>query len=225
MLEVPNSANFQAYQLIKKKIIRNELDPRQRVTEMGLAKELNFSRTPIREALIMLEKDELITRNDRDRGFYLKQYSLKDVYNLYEFREIIEVYLAGRVIENATEQDIEELEAILLQAQSNIDQGRPAEAFVKSLDFHLYCTQICTTNSFTIKSLHNCYEKLVIVSWTRHDLDAYLRSAREHTNMLDALKNRDINQFVECTRKHIRGARDRIMDTLQVDADKLYFVR
>ena len=98
MTKSPNSANFRAYQLIKEKIIRNELDPRQRITEIGLAKALNFSRTPVREALIMLEKDELITRYNQDRGFYLKQYSFKDVFNLYEFREILEVYLADSII-------------------------------------------------------------------------------------------------------------------------------
>ncbi len=225
MTKSPNSANFRAYQLIKEKIIRNELDPRQRITEIGLAKELNFSRTPVREALIMLEKDELITRYNQDRGFYLKQYSFKEVFNLYEFREILEVYLADSVIENATEQDIKELEAILLQVQDIIEHGRPAEALVRALDFHLYCAKICTANSFIIKSLHNCYEKLVIMSWTCHDLDACERSALEHIKMLDAIKLSNLDQFVEYTRKHVSNAQDRIIDMLKVDAEKLYFVR
>jgi len=50
-----------------------ELDPRQRITAIDLAKELNFSRTPVREAFIMLEKDELITRYNQDRGSIAKK--------------------------------------------------------------------------------------------------------------------------------------------------------
>ena len=60
MGKIEGPTAFRAYQLTKDKIIRNELDPRQKLSEIELAKELNISRTPVREALIMLEKDGLI---------------------------------------------------------------------------------------------------------------------------------------------------------------------
>jgi DNA-binding GntR family transcriptional regulator len=219
------SATSRTYQLIKDKIIKNELDPRYRLNEIALAKELGISRTPVREALIMLEKEELIVRYNGDRGFYLKQYSLKDIYDLYEFRKIIELSLAGGIIKNITEEDIEDLGEILAHVRAIIANDKPAEALVRAIDFHLHLMRLSTDNQFMMNSLLNCYEKLVVISWTCHDHHACSSSASEHEKMMEALKRRDLDQFIEYTRNHIRSARDRIVDTLKISSEKLYIVR
>ncbi|MBI4773807.1 MAG: GntR family transcriptional regulator [Deltaproteobacteria bacterium] len=213
-----------AYQLTKDKIIRNELDPRQKLSEIELAKELDISRTPVREALIMLEKDGLITRYEGTRGFYLKQFSLKDIQDLYEFREMIEVAAAARIIENVTDRHIGELAAILQEVETIIEDGRPADALVKALDFHIHCVQTCTNNPFITYALRNCYEKLTVVSWTCHDINACISGAKEHHEILDALRARDLNKLVERSRHHVHRARDRMMDTLKLGTKRLYFM-
>jgi len=215
---------FRAYDLIKTKIIRNEFNPRQRLNEVDLAKEFGLSRTPVREALIMLEKDELITRYDLSRGFYIKHYSLQDINNLYEFRQIIELPLVRGIINNANDHDLDKLSGILKEVDEIIEQNRPADALVRAIDFHLCSFQVCTKNSFMIKSLRNCYEKLIIISWSCQDIGACTHSALEHKQMLGALKARDLSALMECTQRHICGARDRMVDTLKVDGDRLYYL-
>jgi DNA-binding GntR family transcriptional regulator len=217
-------AYCRAYKLIKTKIIRNEFNPRQRLNEVDLAEELGLSRTPVREALIMLEKDELITRYDLSRGFYIKQYSLQDINNLYEFRQIIELPLVRGIINNSSDHDIENLSGILSEVDDIIEQNQPADALVRAIDFHLCCFQVCTKNSFIIKSLRDCYEKLTIISWSCQDIGACTHSAREHKQMLDALKARDLSALMKCTQRHICGARDRMIETLKVDPDRLYYL-
>ncbi len=219
-----DSASYRAYQIIKDRIIRNELDSRHNLNEIDLAKELALSRTPIREALIMLEKDGLISRYEHRKGFVLKRYSLQDIHDLYEFREILELALAGDLVKNVTDQDVEGLGGILSQVDDLVQQNRPADALVKALDFHLCCNQICTKNSFIRDSLSICYEKLIVISWTCQDTNACVNSAKEHEKILDALKAHDVDVFRKFTREHIIGARDRIIDTLKMNGQKLYFL-
>ncbi|MBW2109603.1 MAG: GntR family transcriptional regulator [Deltaproteobacteria bacterium] len=224
MTKSRDSASYRAYQIIKARIIRNEFDPRQKLNEIDLAKDLALSRTPIREALIMLEKDGLISRYEHRKGFVLKRYSLQDIYDLYEFREVLELALASDLVKNVTDQDVEELGGILSQVDGLVKQNRPADALVKALDFHRCCIQICTNNSFIIDSLSICYEKLIVISWTCQDTNACVSSAKEHEKMLDALKAHDVDVFIKFTRVHIVGARDRIMNTLKMNGQKLYFL-
>ena len=80
---------FRAYQLTKDKIIRNELDPRQKLSEIELAKELEMSRTPVREALQKLESEGLIKALET-RGFVVSLDSVEEVQELFEIRAILE---------------------------------------------------------------------------------------------------------------------------------------
>lgn len=215
-------ACFKAYQLIKHKIIRNEFDSTGKLNEIDLSKELDLSRTPVREALIMLEKDELITRYEQNRGFYIKQYSIKDIYDIYEFRKIIEFNSAGQLLENISDRDIEELEVILKQVRDIIEQERPADALVRAVDFHLKCIRICTNNSFMIKALQNCYEKMILTSWSCQNINTCISSADEHDRIIEAIKDRNLERLIDCTGSHIQGGRDRILNLLKEDAHKLY---
>ena len=121
---------------------------------------------------------------------------------------MIEVATAPRIIENVTDEHIEDLAAILTEVQAIIEDSRPADALVKALNFHIHCVQTCTNNPFITYALRNCYEKLTVVSWTCHDINACISGAQEHHEILDALRARDLDKLVKCSRHHVHRARD-----------------
>ena len=100
MMDHQKNLSLHAYRLIKDRIIQNQIDSRQKINEIKFSKELKLSRTPIREALIMLEKEDLINRYENNRGFYIKQFSIKEIYDLYEFRRVLEIAAANIITEN-----------------------------------------------------------------------------------------------------------------------------
>lgn len=205
-------------------VIHNELDTRVSLNEIQLTKELGVSRTPIREAMIMLEMEGLLTRLEHTRGFFVKQFSLKEVHDLYELRLIIEMASASKIIDNITNRDLEILQDVLDSVDDLIDQKRPDEALVRAIDFHLHTIQICTVNSFLVDALRNCYEKLIVISWICQSTDACIRSAQEHKRIFEAIKTRNLTDFCMWNEQHTQGARDRMMNLLRVDPEKLYFM-
>lgn len=67
-------------------------------TEVALSERFGVSRTPIREALLALERDGLLVQ--LDRGVGLPKYTLKDMADLFAVRRQLEPYLIRRIVES-----------------------------------------------------------------------------------------------------------------------------
>ena len=81
----------QVYEIIKDKILSGELKSGDWLQESKLAESLNVSRSPVREALKELVGEGLL-ENIPNKGVFVKTLSIKDIYNIFEFREVMEKY-------------------------------------------------------------------------------------------------------------------------------------
>ena len=78
------------------------------ITEQKLADRFQFSRTPIRDALRVLEEEGLIERRKK-KGIYLRRPSIKELAEIYEVRAVLEGFAGRLAVRNATRNDIKEL--------------------------------------------------------------------------------------------------------------------
>ena len=90
-LKIPSNLTTLAYQHIKEYILEGRLDDDSRLTEEFLASQLGISKSPIREALNRLEAEGLI-RIEARRGAYLRSFNVKEVDDLYDVREALELH-------------------------------------------------------------------------------------------------------------------------------------
>jgi DNA-binding GntR family transcriptional regulator len=105
-LSTPQNLTALAYESIKKSILEGNLGDDVRLTEESLSQQLGISKSPIREALNGLQNEGLIRLEPR-RGAYLRRFTIKEVEDLYNLREALEVYAVSIV--KITPQLIEEL--------------------------------------------------------------------------------------------------------------------
>ncbi|CAM5220203.1 GntR family transcriptional regulator OS=Ureibacillus acetophenoni OX=614649 GN=SAMN05877842_102529 PE=4 SV=1 [Ureibacillus acetophenoni] len=82
---------MELFDLIKKEILEGELVPGQKLKEEELATKYNTSRTPIREAIQKLSAEGLV-QYTKNKGTYVRKYSLEDITNTYDLRSVIEGY-------------------------------------------------------------------------------------------------------------------------------------
>jgi len=87
-----------AYQRISEALLEGTIEPGSRLVMDQLADQLDISRTPVRDALLRLEREGLIEPSGR-RGFVVRAVSDLDVVHLYESREAVEGFAARRVAE------------------------------------------------------------------------------------------------------------------------------
>ncbi len=121
----------QIVDLLSKRIIHNELKPGEAIIETQISKELGVSRSPVREALRMLEHIRLVDRSPKG-GYFVTEFSNELIQHLYETAIVLYQYAFSKAAENATPADIKSLETDLLELEKSIE----------SKDFNLYLATV-----------------------------------------------------------------------------------
>ncbi|MBW2066805.1 MAG: GntR family transcriptional regulator, partial [Deltaproteobacteria bacterium] len=101
----------EAYRKLKEMIFRQNVIPGQRLIAKDLSEMLKMSRTPIINALYLLEREGFIV-SVPFRGFYVKPVDIKETIELFEVREALEVQSVQLAIKRMESGDIEKLEEI-----------------------------------------------------------------------------------------------------------------
>src|SRR5262245_39037975 len=97
-----------AYAQVRAAIVENRYPPGQRLVEQRIAEELGLSRTPVREALRMLEAEGLVV-SERNRGAMVRPLSPTEVVDLYGLRIRLEAYAVEVATERAAESELGQL--------------------------------------------------------------------------------------------------------------------
>ena len=105
------------FSLIRNDIVHLKIKPGEPLNEIRLAKELQVSRTPIREALRRLAAEGLVTVTP-NVGARVSEINLRDFRELIEFRIILERGVAHLVAVNSTEDDLRAMRQLHSKTQS-----------------------------------------------------------------------------------------------------------
>ncbi|AWM15935.1 MULTISPECIES: GntR family transcriptional regulator [Bacillus] len=121
-LDKPTPYYLQFYNQLKKMIFNGTFKPGERINETQLAKSFGVSRSPIREAMRLLEKDGLLKADDRN-GFSITSLTAKDVDEIYKIRIPLEQLAVELVIDEANEEELAILEKQLEETEKAIHNG------------------------------------------------------------------------------------------------------
>lgn len=130
-----------AYQRISEALLAGAIEPGSRLVMDQLAEQLDISRTPVRDALLRLEREGMVEPSGR-RGYVVRELIGADSTHLYEAREAVECYAAARaaglgqdayeyvkkVVESVVDTDLSDVHAVY---HANVAVHR---AFVEVLD-------------------------------------------------------------------------------------------
>jgi DNA-binding GntR family transcriptional regulator len=106
-----------AYEMIKQKIITTEMPPGGVIQEAALMLELGLGRTPIREALKLLEAEHLVTVSPR-RGMFVTPINISDLAKLQEIRSVLDMLIVRLAAQRVTPADLAEMRAWVEQARA-----------------------------------------------------------------------------------------------------------
>src|SRR3954447_313919 len=95
----PSNADL-AYQLIRERLVMLDIRPSEPINDEGLARQLGFGRTPVREALKRLERDRLVIAYPR-RGTFATTVDITDLAHIQEIRRQLEPVVAARAASTA----------------------------------------------------------------------------------------------------------------------------
>ena len=125
-----------AYQKIRHMLYVKELVPGQKIAYRDLAEKLQLSPTPIIQALKWLELQGFV-HHEPNRGYSMAPFSLKEIEELYELRELIEPSLIPATIQCIDKEGVRELKAALEAHLSAEREFYLKERLFKNREFHM----------------------------------------------------------------------------------------
>lgn len=210
-----SSLSTDVAELLRGWILEGELGPGERLNEVHLAKRLEVSRTPLREALGQLVAEEFVEQKPR-RGFFVRGVSVEEFDQLYAMRRMLDpeaLALAG-IPDERRIVALEKLNARILAAAG--DAGR-----VIDLDdrWHLMLIEGCP-NEILLETIRQFMRR------TRRYEHAYMRSGAhvavavgDHEEILDALRAGDLKRAVAGLRTNMTSACEPLRRWLQEIAE------
>ena len=219
----------QAYQHIRKNILSGKYQEQDRLREEHLAKELGLSRGPLREAISQLASEGLLEKIP-GLGVYVKQNGQEELQELYEVREALESFAAGKAALNVSSEDLIELERGCLemhglakefQANKSETLARQHRARWLEIDLAFHERLIGIARNDRLKKILDDFR---IMSQTFREkqydptmanVQSYLANLawawRDHSRILRALQKGDVLSASHAMSLHIERARKRVL--------------
>jgi DNA-binding GntR family transcriptional regulator len=191
--------------IIRKKILELHFQPGETLNEIELSKELKVSRTPVREALIRLAAEDLLTIK-KGSPARVSEINIRDFYNLIEYRLILERGAARLAADKATDVHIKKLEALQEKVRS-MKEYKLSEIIDYDGQFHRILHD-ATHNAFLINAMRLVMNKfsilLKLISYQSRDFLSCL------PEVIDALKRKDQDKMEQLMVAHLEDFIDQI---------------
>ncbi|MBU2467432.1 MAG: GntR family transcriptional regulator [Proteobacteria bacterium] len=208
----------EAYQRIKEMLYLNQLAPGQKIHYEDMSRRLNISVTPVIQALNRLEASGLVEYVP-NKGYFLGEINEQEAKELYEAREALELYLVPKVVANLTNKKLDEVrKTFARQRVEHSDQARRQFILVDA-EFHLRIAKI-SGNEVICRLLKDVFEKIFLKYRPEYlHTDTFQGIYREHKELLDALRQRDVEKAKETTRLHLAAGAKRIVESLRAQSE------
>ena len=180
----------QVYNAIKENICGGRYEPGQRLNEVELARSLNVSRSPVREALRRLAADGLVVELP-NRGVFVREFTPQDIQEIFDVRVLLESYCIQRSVQFMTTEHKQadcQLHGLIIRIGGN----RLVEDMYQRIS-----AQVQQFRIYSLESKRRFRESLV-----------------EHTTVVHCLLTGNVEEADRVNRRHLELARDKINEYL-----------
>lgn len=197
----------QAYRIIKDRLVHCVYEPGSLLNETMLAKELGFSRTPIREAISRLETEGFLVIMPK-KGIHVSELSIHDVHQIFQTRLEIEPVTIRMAADFLPEQELLAFkEKFLEETPADIKNG-----FKLDTAMHLFIIEHCG-NRYLIEMMQRLFEDNTRVIIASKQNQCNIHDARlEHLDIINSLLEHDTEKSVTLMRAHIETCRKAALD-------------
>jgi DNA-binding GntR family transcriptional regulator len=202
---------------LRERLMNHEFGESEMIRQDRLAKEYNVSLSPVREALIQLEAEGLLTLV-RHRGYAITTLSIDDIQQMYELRALIEVALLRHAIPKLTPSDIAAARQIHDAMNKIYKRGTQTTAWTKlNWDFHttLYKPAEKRQLSAVVENVRQNIVRYVHMQMKLRNSANLAHTIKDHGEILECCANRETNKAAELLRHHIIQAGDDLVGFLQ----------
>ncbi len=198
-----DSAQEKVYRTLRDEILSMELKPGTIISTQEIAGLLGVSRTPVREAFIRLQGENLLDVAPQ-KGTMVALIDLERVYQERFIREALEVENLHRFVPIASEQTIASLRDNIRLQKDAMQNGRCLE--YKELDDQFHQQAFETTHeelsADIVRQVNGHYDRIrLITAW---EGNIAFNAIEEHVRLVDCVERRDVEGARQLLRSHLQ---------------------
>jgi GntR family transcriptional regulator, rspAB operon transcriptional repressor len=212
--EKPSSISLQVYEKLRSLILANQLKPGEIIIAEKLARQWEISRTPVRDALLRLEKDRLVVPFS-NKGFQISLITKEEIINLYQVREALEVMAIEVAAPFIPDQELDLFETQFVDIEKELSEQVYTKYIPSDEQFHGMIRGYIPNKllSSMLEGINDQITRIRNVAHTAHGPHMY-EAFKEHKVILEALKQRNIEAARSAMRIHLHNVRIRTLPLL-----------
>ena len=198
---------------LREAILSGVYQPGDHLTEAQIAREMQVSHGPVREALRELEAEELIVI-EAHRGAFVKAFTADDVREIYSMRSALETAMVKLAIERVSDADLVELEVLIEEMRKAAHAEDPDALIELDLEFH---RRLCALSNH--HRLYDAWRRLAspIRLFLTMAIPTYLplqEAAESHPPIVRALRRRDAEAATKYMERGVGQVGERIAEAM-----------
>ena len=205
-----DTLRYKALEAIKNKIFFFETMPGEKLSDKKLASEFCMGRTPVREALLVLERERLVQCHGK-QGYFVRKLTRKEVDEYLAVRAGLEVFAVPLIVQNVTHRILEELRDNIEKAKRCVTNGDFRGMIACNSEFHstIYKT---TRSDVFIEVISSLNDKFY---WLRAPLGLAASEAspgivlRDHNRIVDAIEEKHAKRLKRAIESHLDHTREK----------------
>jgi DNA-binding GntR family transcriptional regulator len=209
----PKNTAEHVYLEIKKMLFNYQIVPGQKLQCQDLAEKFKVSRTPVKDALNMMEKEGYVELK-HNKGYYVAEIGLKEAEELYDIREALEVLGVQRAIENLNQRSLGILKEAMEAYSKDLMMPLTRKRLILDANFHLRMMQL-SQNIALVATLRMIFSKIYL----KHKIENLSiqrgnQADKEHKQIYEAICSGKTSSAIEIVRRHIAMSRKNILGYL-----------
>ena len=209
----PRSQKEAAYVAIKRKILSGRVRPGEWLAESAEAEALGIGRTPVREALIELEHENLVIIAPR-KGVLVAPISVEDIRDVYEMREVLDCLAVRLAVGRVPEDELSSFED-LFRELLNHPSYEPAEDLLEvDRAFHDLVMR-CSGNRWLMDIAGLLLDRSQLIRVISHKHPGRMEESwHEHLGLIEAIRGNDAAAAERWALVHVANARESVIQSI-----------
>ncbi len=197
------------YDAIRSMIEDGVLTPGEKINKKHLEEQLGVSQTPINDALIRLEGQRILEQKNR-RGFFVKEFSCRELVDLFAARAAVEGMATRLAVENVTESEIAELAQFFSDATFPLSEEAYHAYERTDRDFHTRLIEY--SRNELIQEMNERFGYIVRAA-TKGLVRPPEETIHEHRAIIAAIHDRDAKRAGELMTDHLMRSRAKLLQS------------
>ncbi|MTI59884.1 MAG: GntR family transcriptional regulator [Firmicutes bacterium] len=209
----------QVYEVLREAILFGKFRPGEKITEVELCQQFNVSRTPVREAIRMLELEEFVLIVPQRGVFVAGIKSKKEINDIFQVRAELEGLASYLTAQHITEKQIKKMKKFTGQLEEHIARGELEDCIKIDISFHEIIYESCE-NEWLQKFLDSLFEQI-----SRFRSESMSQRGRmeeilvEYQQLIKAFKKRDAEFARKLAVEHIKSAQKSVLSVFKHQYD------